>query len=733
MNGFHRKEQANGPRLSYTKVQLIEQDGLFFKDLAGTRELLPYEDWRLPAKKRAEDLAKRLGPDEIAGLMLVSGHLMVPSPNFRTMKGTYGGETFDRTKHQPFALTDQVKEMLTGEHIRNVLQSRAESSEVSVRWNNELQTLAEAQPFGIPVSIATDPRHGASSSKAEFKTAGEGVSKWPEGIGFAAAGDPALVKEFAEIASKEYRALGISTALGPQVDLATEPRWMRMEDTFGGDVKQSIAFAKAYCDGMQTTEGTEDSVNPGWGKDSVITMVKHWPGGGTGEGGRDAHYAFGEFAVYPGNNFEEHQRPFTEGAYRLDGPTKCAAATMPYYTVSWGQGEPVGNSYNTFLIHDLLREKYGYDGVVCTDWGIVEDPEPTLDCFGSRPYGMQDYTEAERYLRIIMNGVDQFGGPVSAEKVREAYRLGCERFGEEKMRARFEASAVRILTNLFRLGLFEDPYLDVEESLSVIGNARFRMAGLAAQRRSVVVLKNKDHLFPLKPGLKIYVPERRLLPKKSFMRTMEEERTEEPVSEEEANGYFTLVKNPEEADAAIVWAESPLSVNKGYDGGELEKGGNGYLPIPLQYRPYTASSARQPSIAGGDFREKSSDRSYRGKTETVCNESDLDNILSMRKVMGKRPVIVLMELHNPVVPAEFEAAADGISVQFGVTKQAMFDVIFGKGGTAGKLPYHLPKDMETIENHREDCFDDYEPYIDSEGNCYAAGFGLEVENSFPAE
>ena len=724
MQKFQRKDQKNGPRLSYSDIQLIEQDGLYFKDLARCGSLLPYEDWRLPAKERAEDLAGRLSPDEIAGLMLISGHQMVPAPNFRSMPGTYAGKTYDPAVNDAWELTDQLKEMVVQEKIRNVLQARVESAKTSVRWSNSLQALAEAQPFGIPVSVATDPRHGASSSAAEFKTNGDGVSKWPEGIGFAAIGDAKTVEEFARIASREYRALGISTALGPQIDLSTEPRWMRMEDTLGGDTEKSIVFTKAYCDGMQTTEGTEGAKDPGWGKDSVLAMVKHWPGGGSGEGGRDAHYAFGQFAVYPGGNFEEHLRPFTEGAYRLDGPTKTAAATMPYYTVSCGQGEPVGNSYNKYLIKDLLRGKYGYDGVVCTDWGIVGDPLPTIEGFGSKAYGVNELTETERHLRIIMNGVDQFGGPVSAGKIREAYRLGCERYGEEVMTERFRESAVRILTNLCRLGLFEDPYLDEEESLAVIGREEFRKEGLLAQQRSVVVLKDKGSLLPLKAGMKVYVPERRIEARQGFMRFMEEAKTEQPISSEEAEGYFTLVDTPEEADAAIVWAESPLSVNKGYDAKDLEAGGNGYLPIPLQYRPYTADTAREVSLGGGDFREASPNRSYRGKTERVCNECDLDNILSMKEKMQGRPVIVLMELHNPVVPSEFEPAADVIAVQFGVTKQAMFDVLFGKCPAAGKLPYHLPKNMETIEAHCEDVFDDYEPYTDSEGNVYAYGFGL---------
>ncbi|MBQ6551093.1 MAG: glycoside hydrolase family 3 C-terminal domain-containing protein [Lachnospiraceae bacterium] len=724
MADFKRKEQAHGPRLSYMNKALIEQDGLFFKDLAGTGELLPYEDWRLPAKDRAKDLAKRLSADEIAGLMLISGHQSIPAEGFMARGATYGGEPFDREKTAPWTLTDQQKFMVEKDHIRNILEARTESSEASVRWNNELQALAESQPFGIPVSIATDPRHGASSSTAEFKSRENSVSKWPEGIGFAATFNADVVKTFAEIASKEYRALGISTALGPQIDLATEPRWMRMEDTLGGDVERSIAYTRGYCDGMQTTEGREDTPDPGWGKDSVLAMVKHWPGGGTGEGGRDAHYAFGEFAVYPGNNFDTHMRPFLEGAYHLDGPTKKAAATMPYYTVSWGHGEKVGNSYNTYLIKDLLREKYGYDGVICTDWGIVEDPAPEMDTFGSRCYGVEDLSVVERHLRIIMNGVDQFGGPVSAVHIREAYALGCEQYGEDVMRAQFEASAVRILTNLFRLGLFEDPFLSVEESLALIGCAEHMKAGLLAQEQSVVILKNKNSLFPLAKGMKLYVPDRSLGAIKGFMRNMEPPRTESPVSAEEAEGFFTLADSPEDADAAFIWAESPLTANKGYDGADTDQGGNGYFPISLQYRPYTADTARDPSIAGGDPHESFTNRGYKGKTSTACNECDLDNIIRMRELMGGKPVIVCMEMHNPTVPAEFEPLADGIVVQFGVTKEAVFHVLFGDVKASGKLPYRLPKNMETVEKHCEDLFNDYEVYTDSEGNAYDYGFGL---------
>ncbi len=726
-DGICRLTQENGKTLAWaegTGVDVIEKDGLYFKDLAKTGELLPYEDWRLPAEARAEDLAKRLTLEEIAGLMLYSPHQAVPPAPFGPFGGTYGGKQFADANVEPWALSDQQNEFMDKEHIRHILLTTVQNAEVSAKWSNALQKKAETARLGIPVNLSSDPRNGAKGSGigAEFKNAGTDVSKWPEGVGFAATFDPAVVKQFAEDASKEYRALGITTALGPQIDLCTEPRWMRFVDTLGENLEMSKKFVKAYCDGMQTTENEET----GWGKDSVNTMVKHWPGGGTGEGGRDAHYAFGEYAVYPGNNSEEHRKPFTEAAFRLDGPTGCASAVMPYYTVSWGldvkNHKNVGNSYSEYLIKDLLREKYAFPGVVCTDWGITADPSPEMDAFASRCYNMENMTEPERMLVAIMNGVDQFGGNDKSGPILEAYRIGCEKYGEAVMRERFELSAKRLLTNIVRCGLLEDPYLDPAESAKVVGNGDFVRHGYEAQLRSVVLLKNRNNALPLRKGLKIYVPERKIRAMKAFFRGEIPAHNEDPVEDALIAKYGTRVKTPEEADVAIVFIESP-SCNA-YSTEDVAKGGNGYLPITLQYRPYTADTAREVSIAGGDWRESFTNRSYRGKTNTAYNEADLDNILDARRAMGGKPVIVCAQLNNPTVVKEFEREVDGLIVEFGVSREAVLDVVFGAFEPTGRLPIQMPKDMETVEAQCEDKALDMEPHVDEMGNAYDYGFGL---------
>jgi len=712
----------NGPVLTMKRDDFKSVDGLLFKNLSGTDALLPYEDWRLKPEVRAKDLAGRLSIEQIAGLMLWSPHQMVPFVPGMPFKGHYEGADFVPGVTDPAAMTDEQKDFLVNQQLRNFLLVGVESAATAARWNNALQAMAENCPLGIPVCISSDPRHAAGKKGAEFSGTGREVSRWPEGLGMAATFDPNLMKQFAEVISKEYRALGISQALGPQIDLATDPRWMRLEDTMGAQTEMVTAFARAYCDGLQTTEGSPD----GWGRDSVAAMVKHWPGGGTGEAGRDAHYAFGKYAVYPGGNFEAHKKPFTEGAFNLDGPTGKAAAVMPYYTISWEQdtkyGENVGNSFSKYIIHDLLRQGESYDGVVCTDWGVTHDPSPDPGAFGSRDHGVEHLTEAEKHLKILENGVDMFGGNSAMGPVVEAYRLGCGKYGEEAMRQRFEQSAARILTLMFRLGLFEDPYLDPDASAKIVGAPEFVEAGLDAQRRSVILLKNQAQLLPLKKGTKIYVPGRHLGEHYTFFRSMAPAMDVQPLRDSDVDGYFELVSEHQEADCAVVFMESPLC--DCYTDADKASGGNGYLPITLQYRPYTAEAAREHSIARGDYREKDCDRSYRGKTNTPYNASDLDNLLSAREAMGDKPVFAVLQLHNPCVLGEFEPVTDGILAHFGVENKVLMEILSGEAAPTGRLPLIMPKDMETVEKHCEDIFDDLDVYQDACGNRYDYGFGL---------
>lgn len=719
---YRIQKNPNGPDIGTVSANILEVDGLYFKDLAKTGKLLPYEDWRLPIDTRAQDLASRLSIEEIAGLMLYSPHQCVPSAPTGFFTGTYGGKALDDTDFAHWELSDQQKTFLEKDHVRHVLVTSMENPDTGARWSNRLQCLAENLPWGIPVNISSDPRHSSSTAGQEYKIGHGDVSKWPEGLGMAATFSPDCCRKYGEAVSKECRALGICTALFPQVDLATEPRWMRFEDTFGSHPQLVTEFSKAYCDSLQNTEGAKD----GWGKDSLCAMSKHWPGGGPCEAGRDAHYPFGKFAVYPGNNFNDHLKPFIDGVFKLDGPTAQTSAIMPYYTVSWGidtkDHKNVGNSYSHYIINDLLREKYGYDGIVCTDWGITDDPLPDIDSFSSRCYGVEKLSVAERHLLAILNGVDQFGGNSEIAPILEAYKIGCERHSEEFMRKRMEQSAVRLLRNIFRCGLFENPYLDPKESSKIVGCESFCKEGYETQLKSLVMVKNQSAL-PQRDRKKVYIPKRHINARKAFFRNVAPETDCDPIPTDLVNKYYDRVDSPKDADFAIVFVESPLT-DGGYSDADKEKGGKGYIPISLQYRPYTATEARENSIASGDPREKVANRSYKGRTCTAANEHDLDLILDTKKALGNKPVIVILRMHNPTVPSEFETSADSIIIDFGVQTQALLDIISGKAEPSGLLPVQIPANMATVEHHCEDLPLDYEPYKDSVGNQYEFGFGM---------
>jgi len=421
-------KNKGGQTLGYSPnsgVKILTVDGLSFKDLNKNGKLDKFEDWRLPYEKRAKDLASQLSMEQIAGLMLYSAHQAIPARSGGYFSGTYNGKPFKEGEVDPSDLTDQQKKFLKEDNLRHVLITTVQSPEIAAQWNNKLQAYCESVGLGIPANNSSDPRH-ATVAKAEFDAAAGGaISMWPSSLGMAATFDPDLLQKFGNIAASEYRALGITTALSPQVDIATEPRWARFNGTFGESPLLSAALAQAYCDGFQTSLG-EKEIAEGWGLGSVNTMVKHWPGGGSGESGRDAHYGSGKYAVYPGNNFKEHFIPFTEGAFKLKGKTKMASAVMPYYTISWNQdtknGENVGNSFNKYIISDLLRTKFKYDGVVCTDWSATKEHK-VLDSFlDGRSWGVETLSETDRHYKALMAGVDQFGGNNDAKPILEAYQ-----------------------------------------------------------------------------------------------------------------------------------------------------------------------------------------------------------------------------------------------------------------------------------------------------------------------
>ena len=723
-------QNNGGQTLGYSPksgIKIIQVDGLAFKDLNKNGKLDIYEDWRKPVAERAKDLAAKMTVEQMAGLMLYSRHQAIPAQEAGMFTGTYSGKPFSKSGAKSSDLSDQQIAFLTKDNLRHVLMTSVESPTVAATWNNNIQALVEGIGMGIPSNNSSDPRNGANKDAEYNAGSGGAISQWPEELGLAATFDAAITEQFGAIAAKEYRAMGITTALSPQIDLATEPRWNRFVGTFGEDPKLATAMARAYVDGFQTSPKSIKAYE-GWGNQSVNAMIKHWPSGGPEEGGRDGHFAYGKFAVYPGNNFETHLKPFTEGAFQLKGATKKASAVMPYYTISYGQdkkyGENVGNGFSKYIITDLLRNQYGYDGVVCTDWLITADEGAKPDVFSGKSWGVEKLSVAERHYKVLMAGVDQFGGNNDINPVLEAYQMGIKEHGEPFMRKRFEQSAVRLLLNIFRVGLFENSYLDPNETKAIVGKPEFMKAGYDAQLKSVVMIKNQNKTLPIAKGKTVYIPKRVTPAGINFFGQPSPEKIEYPVNLELIKKYYTVTEDPAKADFAIVFIKSPIS--GGYSRADREAGGNGYVPISLQLKDYTAVDARAQSIAAGDpvIDPTITNRSYLNKTSKSNSYPDLNTILETKKAMNGKPVLVSVNISNPMVFAEFEKEVDAIVGEFGVQVEALLDIVSGKTEPSGLLPLQMPLNMSTVEKQMEDVPHDMIPYTDSSGNVYDFGFGL---------
>ena len=697
-------KQTKGPDLGYNSesgVKILRIDGYAFKDLNRNGQLDAYEDWRLTPEQRAHNLATQIDIEQIAGLMLYSPHMVVNDS----------------------VLSDKIRTCLLNDKMRHILVTKVKNAYTAALWHNYLQALAESQPYGIPTNNSSDPRN-YTEADGEFNAGSGGdISQWPREVGLAATFDLDIIRRHAEIASIEYRALGITTTLSPQIDLSTDPRWRRFYGTFSEDADLCTDIARIYTDAFQTTPGSRT----GWGNLSVNCMAKHWPGGGTGEAGRDAHYCFGQYGVYPGNNFEEHLLPFTEGALKLDGATQQASAIMPYYTISYGidpSGKNVANGFSRYIITDLLREQYGYNGVVCTDWIITGD-NPRVETMNGKPWGVEHLSINERHFEAIYAGCDQFGGNDDKMPVLAAYDIWCERFGKESAEKRFRESAERLLLNFFRVGVFENPYVDPVHTAEIVGCQEFVVEGYDAQLKSIVMLKNHNQSLPLQKGAKVYFPKRYYPASIGFFSRHQPSiaHYDWQIDTAVVKQYFELVDTPEEADFALLYIFSPEG-NWGYSEEDVRLGGTGYIPISLQYEDYTATDAREVSIAGGDMKENFTNRTYLDKSESTYNRYDMEQVIQTKQLMGNKPVIVLMQPARPFIPAEIEPYSDALLLGFGVKDEAYLDILCGKAEPYGLLPMQLPKDMRTVELQMEDVAHDMECYVDADGHAYDFAFGM---------
>ncbi len=620
------------PVLGTRSVTVLTEAGLQFRDLNRSGQLEAFEDWRLDAATRARDLTGRMTLAEKAGVMM---HGTLPMD-----EGTAG--RYDLARATTLIATTGVNSLIT--RLQADPQSFAEQA-------NALQAIAENTRLGIPLTISTDPRHhfqyvpGASEQ-------GIGFSQWPEALGFAAIGDDRLMRRFGEVARAEYRAVGIHEALSPQADLATEPRWPRINGTFGEDPQLAKRMVAAYVAGFQA------GIN-GIQKNSVVAVVKHWAGYGAAKDGFDSHNHYGRFAVFPGGAFATHLVPF-EGAF-----ASRVGGVMPTYSILVGAGknpEQVGAGYNHWLLDDLLRKQYGFDGVILSDWAITNDcGERCLEGFPpgvppvipgiSTAWGVEHLSKPERFAKGVQAGLDQFGGTEEA-----VYLVAAVQDGKVK-EARLDESVRRILEQKFRQGLFENPYVDPQKATRVVGSAAFKAEGLEAQKRALVLLENRKSLLPIKRGRKVYLS---------------------GISAAVARDQgFIVMETPEGADLAIVRATAPFEI-------------------------------LHPTFPFGS-------RQHEGTLEFKPGNSSYELI---HRLAPRLPTILTVYLDRPAILTNIRTDVAALIGNFGVSDAALFDVLTGKTRALGRLPFELPSSMSEVEAQASDV-----PH-DTRHPLYPIGYGL---------
>ena len=586
------------------EVKVLDIDGISFRDLNKNNKLDRYEDYRLDTAQRVEDLISQMTLEEKVGTLFHPPVTINPDWMFRLYSLFVDGGKLTESE-------------IINQHINHFNLYGNPKPERLAKRLNSLQKIASRSRLGIPVTISSDPIHEVPNGGGVASFSLDGFSKWPSQLGLAASQDPSLVKQFAEIAREEYLAVGIRTALHPMADLATEPRWARNFGTFGSDNVLSSKLTMAYMDGFQGE--TIDS-------QSVMTMVKHFPGGGPQENGLDPHLFSGRNQIYPGNMFDYHVKPF------IDAINNNLAVIMPYYGITVNQtSENVAIGFNKDLLTTLLRDELGYKGVICSDWGIIN----------GRHWGVGDLSIEERYIKAIDAGIDQFGGEKDTEVVIELVKKGLMPL------SRIDASVKRILKNKFDLGLFDNPYVEVDQVKSRVNTERNIKLGKEAQKQSMVLLKN-DSTLPLEKNINIFVDG---FNAKSIV-------------------HGNVVSDIKDADVIVSYV-------------------------------HTVFNGNQPSGI---------DRLVDNVLSSIFPNQDLnfspEILAKLEEYSSIKPLIVIVDLNRPAILDSINQMSSALVGTFGVDESVIFETLFGESKPTGKLPFEIPSSMKEVNEQLEDVPDD---------------------------
>ncbi|MEI6585973.1 MAG: glycoside hydrolase family 3 N-terminal domain-containing protein [Sediminibacterium sp.] len=527
-----KKTTLKQPELGYRSAKILVINGLQFKDLNRNGILDKYEDWRLSNNERALDLLSKMSIEDKVGFMLIStarlksdqsnnpssamANSAVASSDFNEEDQV---QKFNMFTKQPLPVAMMMSagttKGVTKFHLRHFIFRANVSAKLTAEWSNKLQALCELDGLGIPAIIASNPRNHITKDASIGLSVGKTVfSTWPGELGLSAMRDLKLVREFADIARQEWQAVGLRKGYMYMADLSTEPRWQRIEGTFGEDANWTAKMITEIVLGFQGTKLSNQS---------IAMTTKHFPGGGAGVGGQDPHFSWGKFEHFPGKMFQNNLIPF-KAAIKAG-----TSAIMPYYSIPQDtKYEQIAYAYNKAVIKDLLRDSLKFTGIINSDTGPIE----------MMPWGAENLTIVERYQKTLEAGVNLYSGTADPAKLLETVQSG-------KVDIKLvDNSVYRLLMEKFQLGLFENPYVDEAAAEKIVGNANFQAKADLAMRKSIVLLRNESKTLPIKSRTKVYL--------ESYLQK-NGGKANNVYSNEKNTSNVEFVKTPEEAELIVVW------------------------------------------------------------------------------------------------------------------------------------------------------------------------------------
>lgn len=736
----------NGPTIGTTCQRVIEKDGLYFKDLDGSGELKSYDDWRLPAKERAEAYVKVLSTEEkIAQLFIsdwrmgkypVTGPMAAMAPKEVILdesgvldEAEFRGKTIFGEQYLP-GTTTLLKEWFS-RHL--ILRANATAEDMT-DWLNQLQAVAEECPHWVPVSVASNSRNENGEVVFGMNDAAGVFAAWPGTLGIAAAVKGAgleLIDEFADCIRREWNACGLRKGYMYMADIMTDPRWQRSYGTFGEDPELVCAVMERLIPGIQ---GSKEGVTA----DGVAVTTKHFPGGGARENGFDPHYAAGQWNVYATEgSLQKYHIPAFKTAVE-----NHTSAIMPYYSKPAKEKsaaqtdcegnpcelEPFGFAYNRTFIQTMLREQLGFKGYINSDTGIVHNM-----C-----WGVEMLDSAERIgFAVSHAGVDLISGLFDNEAGMEAYNRGKndyyethpvpDGFTKEQLVLTDEAldrAVARTLQEMFELGMFENPYRSAKDAVKAVGEQADWDAAARTHRQSVVLLKN-DGTLPL--------VDEKCTQKKFYVEAFKKDAAQAEEATKALREMFTdriLTDDPGEADFAVLMI-TPSS-------GEYFNATPGYLELDI--------------CDGKTVCNVDADGKPEASTHKETTLSGAGRICEIAEAVHKNGGKVIANINFTLAweVGNVERYADALLAGFDTYPSATLDVIFGRFSPVGKLPLTLPKGDEVLAVNADGvCIspndvpgydkDQYMPdamkdengkayaYRDAAGNYYELNFGLHYE------